>query len=95
MQGKRMKLYVFENAVYKPKGDPFPGFLVRTDDNFNILIDTGITPEDAKRLNGSIGANDVVVGESRLPLNILGTLGLAMFPLRVMPCGMRACLPMT
>ena len=72
-----MKLYVFENAVYKPNGDPFPGFLVRTDNNFNILIDTGIMPEDARRLNEIIGANDVDVGESRLPLNILGTLGIS------------------
>lgn len=72
-----MKLYVFENAVYKPKGDPFPGFLVQSDNNMNILIDTGVTPEDARRLNEIIGANDVEVGDPRLPLNVLGTLGIA------------------
>ena len=71
-----MKLYVFENAIYKPNGDPLPGFLVQTDDNSNILIDTGITPKDAERLNEIIGANDVEVGESRLLLNILDNMGI-------------------
>jgi N-acyl homoserine lactone hydrolase len=72
-----MRLFVFENGVYKPNGDPFPGFLVQTDSDFNILIDTGITPEDAARLNQIMGANDVEVGESRLLLNILDGLGIS------------------
>jgi hypothetical protein len=38
-----MKLYLFENAIHKPAGLPFPGYLIKTDDNKNVLIETGVT----------------------------------------------------
>jgi glyoxylase-like metal-dependent hydrolase (beta-lactamase superfamily II) len=71
-----MKLFLFENAIYKPNKTPFPGFLVHTNDNKNILIDTGITQADADILNERNGSNDIEIGEKRLPINVLKSLDL-------------------
>lgn len=71
-----MRLFLFENAIYKPTRTPFPGFLIQTDDNRNILIDTGIKPIDAEILNRNTGSSDVEIGENRLPINVLKRLNL-------------------
>lgn len=70
-----MRLYVFENGMYTPTMTPFPGFLVQ-DGQRNILIDTGLRPEDAALVNAANGDDGVQVGEARTPPAILAKLGL-------------------
>jgi N-acyl homoserine lactone hydrolase len=70
-----MRLFLFENAIYKPTQDPFPGFLIQHEGH-NILIDTGITQDDADALNKDNGNDCVEVGPKRLPINFLNKLGL-------------------
>lgn len=70
-----MRLYLFENAIYKPTQDPFPGFLIQHNGH-NILVDTGITQDDADALNRENGNDGVEVGPKRLPKYFLNELGL-------------------
>lgn len=71
-----MKLYIFENGMYKPSKTPFPGFLI-VRGNDKILIDTGITQEDSDKINRDNGDDGMVVTDDHLPINCLKKIGIA------------------
>ena len=40
-----MRLYLFLYGVHSANGNPFPGYLIQTDDGTNVLVDTGFGKE--------------------------------------------------
>ena len=45
-----MRLYLFLYGTNSANGNPYPGYLIQTDDGTNVLVDTGFPPESDRRL---------------------------------------------
>lgn len=67
-----MKLYLMQYAYKKADHAPYPGYLIRTDDGKNVLIDTGFPKTPA----GQAPNTNVQMDEEDYVLNHLARLGL-------------------
>lgn len=71
-----MRLYLLQYGTNPANGNPFPGYLIRTDDGTNILIDTGF-PREMVGAYHTATAPGPRVDEEEYVVNHLAALGLA------------------
>jgi N-acyl homoserine lactone hydrolase len=70
-----MRLYIMHLGMHPTTGNPYPGYLIQTDDGSNILVDTGYGPQmvEMSRRPDHQGAR---VTEDDLVVNRLAHLGV-------------------
>jgi N-acyl homoserine lactone hydrolase len=70
-----MRLYLLQYGVHSVSGNPYPGYLIQTDDGTNVLVDTGFPREmvGAYRQASEPGPR---VDEEEYVVNRLAALGL-------------------
>jgi N-acyl homoserine lactone hydrolase len=70
-----VRLYIMQLGMNPTTGNPYPGYLIQTDDGSNILVDTGFGPEmvEASRRPDHQGAR---VTEDDLVVSQLASLGV-------------------
>lgn len=70
-----MRLYIMQLGMNPTLGNPYPGYLIQTDDGSNILVDTGFGPQmvEMSRRPDHQGAR---VTENDLVVNQLALLGV-------------------
>lgn len=76
-----MRLYLFVYGVNAANGTPFPGYLIRTDDGTNVLVDTGFGKEMIGAYKQS-SAPGPKIDEADYVVNQLAALGLAPHDIR-------------
>jgi len=70
-----MKLYVLQLGINPTTGSPVPGYLIRTDDGTNVLVDTGFGPKMVETSHRP-GHQGAVVNTADLVVNQLARLGV-------------------
>ena len=64
-----MRLYIMQLGMNPTTGNPYPGYLIQTDDGSNILVDTGFGPQMVEvsrrpgHQGGRVREDDLVVGQ--------------------------------
>jgi N-acyl homoserine lactone hydrolase len=71
-----MRLYLFLYGTSSANGNPYPGYLIQTDDGTNVLVDTGFPPEVTGAYRTATGPSPRVE-EEQYVLSRLAALGLA------------------
>src|SRR5689334_9477255 len=69
-----MRLYLFELGWMRG-GEPVPGYLIQTDDQKNVLVDTGYRPGTFGELENP-GSSFIHASEDQLVVNQLARLGI-------------------